>query len=288
MGQRRRPVGRIRRGRVSLAPPAARHEMSDERERAELVLHTQLSLARRHAAPLLPTVPPAADGFEWAATLIPAGRIGGDFYDFVERAPGMWLMLVADVSGKGIPAAMALGVLRSTFRRLARPARLGRHGHRDVCGALRRMAGRALRHRASSPNWTREPGSSPTRTAAIPRQWLSAPGTNNCCQRAAPHRAPACSRLRARARHTGTPRRVPPGHRWHHRGARGRPRTCARCRDGQRSRRSLVGRWHLRGGNDACAGGRGPEGVRSLGRRSDSRRRQGTARRRSAQNARPA
>lgn len=98
---------------------ATRNELTTL-ERAELVLHAQLSLAEDMQRRLLPTVPPAADGFEWAATLIPAGRIGGDFYDFVERAPGLWLTLVADVSGKGVPAAMALGVLRSTFRRLAR------------------------------------------------------------------------------------------------------------------------------------------------------------------------
>jgi sigma-B regulation protein RsbU (phosphoserine phosphatase) len=50
------------------------------------------------------------------------------FYDIVETAPGRLVALVADVSGKGIPAAMVLGSLRSTFRALARqrlePARI--------------------------------------------------------------------------------------------------------------------------------------------------------------------
>jgi len=91
-----------------------------EHERAELVIHTQLSLAGEMQRRYLPVVPPAADGYEWAATLISAGKIGGDFYDFVEESPGIWLVLVADVSGKGIPAAMALGSLRSMFRTLAR------------------------------------------------------------------------------------------------------------------------------------------------------------------------
>jgi serine phosphatase RsbU (regulator of sigma subunit) len=67
---------------------------------------------------------------EWAAALKPAGRIGGDFYDFVRRSDGTWVVLVADVSGKGIPAAMALTMLRSTFRTFARegatPAELAR------------------------------------------------------------------------------------------------------------------------------------------------------------------
>ena len=98
---------------------ATRHELTTL-ERAELVLETQFSLAEDMQRRLLPAVPSPRDGIEWAATLIPAGRIGGDFYDFVERSPGVWLTLVADVSGKGVPAAMALGVLRSTFRRLSR------------------------------------------------------------------------------------------------------------------------------------------------------------------------
>ena len=90
-----------------------------QRERAEIVLQTQLSLAAEIQRQLLPPLPPATDGFEWAALLRPAGKIGGDFYDFVETAPGTWVVLIADVSGKGIPAAMALGSLRSTFRALA-------------------------------------------------------------------------------------------------------------------------------------------------------------------------
>jgi serine phosphatase RsbU (regulator of sigma subunit) len=91
-----------------------------ERERAQLVIQTQLSLAEGMQRRLLPPIPLAAHGFEWAARLMPAGKIGGDFYDFVEPAPNVRLMLVADVSGKGIAAAMALTLLRATFRQLAR------------------------------------------------------------------------------------------------------------------------------------------------------------------------
>jgi serine phosphatase RsbU (regulator of sigma subunit) len=92
----------------------------EKRERDELVLQTQLGIAAAIQNRLLPDVPPAGHGFEWAAELRSAGRIGGDFYDFVEIGPGNWIVLVADVSGKGIPAAMALGSLRSAFRALAR------------------------------------------------------------------------------------------------------------------------------------------------------------------------
>ena len=91
-----------------------------ERERAQLVLQTQLTLAESMQRRLLPPPPEPFRGVYWAALLTPAGRIGGDFFDFLETASGVRLMLIADVSGKGIPAAMALTLLRATFRTVAR------------------------------------------------------------------------------------------------------------------------------------------------------------------------
>jgi serine phosphatase RsbU (regulator of sigma subunit) len=92
----------------------------EERERTRLVVDTQLSIAADIQRQLLPPLPPNDYGFEWAAELRSAGTIGGDFYDFMPLGPTELLVLVADVSGKGIPAAMALGSLRSAFRALAR------------------------------------------------------------------------------------------------------------------------------------------------------------------------
>jgi sigma-B regulation protein RsbU (phosphoserine phosphatase) len=91
-----------------------------ERERSELVIQAQLSLAESMQRRLLPSIPIPAGGFEWAATLTPAGKIGGDFYDFIESGENARLVLIADVSGKGISAAMALALVRSTFRNIAR------------------------------------------------------------------------------------------------------------------------------------------------------------------------
>jgi serine phosphatase RsbU (regulator of sigma subunit) len=91
-----------------------------ERERSQLVLQAQLSLAEEMQRRLLPAVPPPARGLEWAAVLVPAGRIGGDFFDFFQPVPDARLMFIADVAGKGIPAAMALTLLRATFRSVAR------------------------------------------------------------------------------------------------------------------------------------------------------------------------
>jgi serine phosphatase RsbU (regulator of sigma subunit) len=95
-----------------------RDELADHR-RSELVLQSQLAVAADIQRRLLPALPPPDSGLDCAATLRPAGRIGGDFYDFVEASAGRWLVFIGDVSGKGIPAALALGTLRSTFRALA-------------------------------------------------------------------------------------------------------------------------------------------------------------------------
>jgi sigma-B regulation protein RsbU (phosphoserine phosphatase) len=89
------------------------------RERAQLVLDTQLAVAAEMQRRLLPPLPEPTDGVAWAADLRPAGRIGGDFYDILRLADGRWLLLVADVSGKGVPAAMALSTVRAAFRSIA-------------------------------------------------------------------------------------------------------------------------------------------------------------------------
>jgi serine phosphatase RsbU (regulator of sigma subunit) len=69
---------------------------------------------------LIPPPPPEIPGVEIAAWYQPAeeiGRMGGDYYDFMQLAPGRWCFVMGDVSGKGLPAArysaMAKYVLRS-------------------------------------------------------------------------------------------------------------------------------------------------------------------------------
>lgn len=91
-----------------------------ELEREQIVLDTQLSLAASIQRRSLPPMPMRAGGLRWAACLEPAGRIGGDFYDYVECAPDSVLLLLADISGKGIPAALLLASTRTVFRSLAR------------------------------------------------------------------------------------------------------------------------------------------------------------------------
>ncbi len=102
-------------------------------ERAQVVLETELAIASDIQHALLPPPPRPRDGWRLAAHLEQAGHIGGDFYDFVDRGRSL-LVLLGDVSGKGIPAALVMASARALFRQIARNtdrpdeilARLGR------------------------------------------------------------------------------------------------------------------------------------------------------------------
>lgn len=100
----------------------SRSEMS-RLEREHLVLDTQLAVAADIQRRILPAAPARAGGCRWAARLRPAGRVGGDYYDFIECGPDSVLAVVADISGKGIPAALLLSSTRVLLRSIARQTR---------------------------------------------------------------------------------------------------------------------------------------------------------------------
>jgi serine phosphatase RsbU (regulator of sigma subunit) len=75
-----------------------------------------IALASEVQRRLLPEAPPRAEGVEFAAASVPARRIGGDYYDFVElRDRGIGIAL-ADVSGKGVAAALIMSVVQASLR----------------------------------------------------------------------------------------------------------------------------------------------------------------------------
>jgi sigma-B regulation protein RsbU (phosphoserine phosphatase) len=97
-------------------------------EREKIKLDTELSLAAEIQRNLQPQPPPVQAGIRWAARLQQAEKIGGDFYDFVQPDPDSMLLLLGDISGKGIPAALLLASTGRLFRLLSRtkqtPAKL--------------------------------------------------------------------------------------------------------------------------------------------------------------------
>jgi sigma-B regulation protein RsbU (phosphoserine phosphatase) len=96
---------------------------------------------------LLPRVRPAIDALDYSGCCIPARHVGGDYFDYVELGPGVLGLLVADVAGKGIPAALLVSSLHGAFRthalmagdRLAELA-VTLNAHMCAAGALGRFA----------------------------------------------------------------------------------------------------------------------------------------------------
>ncbi|HXB97570.1 MAG TPA: SpoIIE family protein phosphatase [bacterium] len=76
----------------------------------------ELELARSIQSDLLPARPPFIAGLNVAFHCLPAKELGGDFYDCIELKGGLWGFLIADVSGKGVPAALHMANLRNLFR----------------------------------------------------------------------------------------------------------------------------------------------------------------------------
>ena len=74
------------------------------------MLEEQLQLARTVQQQLLPG-PTEADALEFAGQCVPADMVGGDFYDVFQTERGEIVLVLADVSGKGLPAALRMGVV---------------------------------------------------------------------------------------------------------------------------------------------------------------------------------
>jgi len=79
-------------------------------------LEQELDTARTIQESLLPHRMPEVPGFEVAATSIPSRQVGGDYFDFVDLADGRLGVVVGDVSGKGIPAALLMANLQATLQ----------------------------------------------------------------------------------------------------------------------------------------------------------------------------
>lgn len=80
------------------------------------VLEEELALARKIQQNLLPARAPEVRPFSVAARNVPSQQVGGDFYDLVDLGGGRLLLAVADVSGKGVPAAILTSMLQAALR----------------------------------------------------------------------------------------------------------------------------------------------------------------------------
>jgi len=79
-------------------------------------LETQLSTAAKIQSLFWPKIPELGNGSHIWAVSKPAAFVGGDLFDFIPLPDGSWLVYVADVSDKGLPAAMLMVALWSKIR----------------------------------------------------------------------------------------------------------------------------------------------------------------------------
>jgi serine phosphatase RsbU (regulator of sigma subunit)/putative methionine-R-sulfoxide reductase with GAF domain/anti-sigma regulatory factor (Ser/Thr protein kinase) len=114
---------RFRQKRVEIVTSIAQQmalSIQNEHLQEEMVnrerLEHEIQLARQIQKTFLPEYLPEIAGWNMAATWITARQVGGDFYDVIELPGGRLGLFIADVSDKGIPAALFMALTRTLVR----------------------------------------------------------------------------------------------------------------------------------------------------------------------------
>jgi len=102
---------------VAVAVHNARRFQSERAERETMNREAQEARIMQQA--LLPKSSPYIPGFVISGLSVPAGAVGGDWYDFIPFPDGSWGLVLADVSGKGTAAALLMSATRGMLRSLA-------------------------------------------------------------------------------------------------------------------------------------------------------------------------
>jgi phosphoserine phosphatase RsbU/P len=83
-------------------------------------LDHDLQIARDIQRILLPSKPPQIEGFDIAGINIPARQVSCDYFDYISVDADRFGVVIADVSGKGVPASLIMAICRSVLRAEAR------------------------------------------------------------------------------------------------------------------------------------------------------------------------
>ncbi|HVT05040.1 MAG TPA: SpoIIE family protein phosphatase [Thermoanaerobaculia bacterium] len=107
---------------------------------AKQKMDEELRTAYEIQSRLLPSSPPVVEGFDFAGVNHPCRTVSGDYYDFVVQPDGRIYFVIADVSGKGITAALVMASLATAFNIFTRtnptPAQLVRELNVTLCPKL--------------------------------------------------------------------------------------------------------------------------------------------------------
>jgi sigma-B regulation protein RsbU (phosphoserine phosphatase) len=104
-------------GHISTAIANARMFERERRENDRMT--RELDEARAVQFGLFPAENPKVDGFEITGVCVPCREVGGDWYDYIPLGDGRLAVVLADVSGKGMGAALLMSSARSVLRMYA-------------------------------------------------------------------------------------------------------------------------------------------------------------------------
>jgi sigma-B regulation protein RsbU (phosphoserine phosphatase) len=108
------------------------------REENLFAIQKELEIARQIQSSILPREPPRVAGLEIAARYLPMSAVAGDFYDFLAPEKNQLGILIADVTGHGVPAAIIASMLKVAYAGQAEhatdPARVLAGLNQALCG----------------------------------------------------------------------------------------------------------------------------------------------------------
>ncbi|PYP80891.1 MAG: response regulator receiver protein [Gemmatimonadetes bacterium] len=105
--------------RARVASSLAKKRLHDSEQRYAKSLERELEIGHEIQLGFLPETLPTADGWELRAHFRPARQVAGDFYDAFPLPNGSVALVLADVCGKGVGAALFMALFRSLLRALA-------------------------------------------------------------------------------------------------------------------------------------------------------------------------
>ncbi len=98
-------------------------------------LNNELLIADKMQQSILPRIFPSGENYKISGTMLPARNVGGDFFDVINCGEGKIGIVVADVSGKGVPAAMFM----MSSRTLIKGSAIGNQNPSDVLKEVNRL-----------------------------------------------------------------------------------------------------------------------------------------------------
>jgi serine phosphatase RsbU (regulator of sigma subunit) len=125
-------VGIANQSSLAIANSRLHYRLLDQHARER-----ELEIAREIQMRLLPTEMPRIPGFQIHGLSEPARMVGGDYFDMIPLSDGRYVIAVADVSGKGVPAAILLASVRAAVQVEVRG--IAQTGLRELVDRLNQM-----------------------------------------------------------------------------------------------------------------------------------------------------